>query len=108
MSAQDNLSLEQLQAWAARSQAELKQDRAERRQSRKASSPTTASDWTKHHDADSGITHHVHAPSGGSVFNTLRGTHKWQIKGTVNHGEIFKSLQEAKHRVESYHQEKNA
>jgi hypothetical protein len=111
MSAEDNLSLAQLEEWAARSKAELKQDRAERRQSRKAASPTTASDWTKEHNKDTGVTYHVHGPSGVKVWNTYRTTaYKWQIEGPGSgiHGEVFKTAQEAKSHVESNHQERNA
>jgi len=109
MSASDNLSLEQLQEWVAKSQAELKQSRAENRARRKSDSPTTPSDWTKEHNKDTGVTYQVHGPSGVKVWNTYRTTaHKWQIEGPGSgiHGEIFKTAQEAKHRVEANHQER--
>jgi outer membrane protein TolC len=107
MSAEDNLSSEQIGEMLARSRSEIKQSRAEMRARRKASLPTTPAHWTTTHEPDTGVTYHVHGPSGGRIFNTYSTTHKWQIVGTANHGEVFKSLQEAKHQVESSHQERN-
>jgi hypothetical protein len=107
MSASENLSLEQLQEWVAKSQAELKQSRAENRASRKSGSPTTPSDWTKEHDKDTNVTYHVHGPSGAKVWNTYNAAHKWQIEGSSLHGEIFKTAQEAKSRVEAHHRRWN-
>jgi len=109
MSAEDNLSLAQLEEWAARSQAEVKQMKADSRARRKAALPTTPSDWTKEHHEDTGVTYHVHGPSGVKVWNTYRTTaYKWQIEGSTAHGEVFKTAQEAKHRVETDHQERQA
>ena len=98
-----NMSLAQMEAYLEHSKAEIRQDRAAKKAKRKEATPVTSADWSKQHDENSGITYHVHVPSGGKVFNNLQGAYKWQIHGTVNHGEIYKSLQEAKNRVETQH-----
>jgi hypothetical protein len=111
MAAEDNLSISQLEALLAKSQAERKQRSAVRKANRKAELPVTPSDWTKEHHEDTGVTYHVHGPSGVKVWNTYRTVaHKWEIlgEGSGVHGEIFRTAQEAKHRVETNHQERQA
>jgi hypothetical protein len=98
-----NMSLEQMEAHLAKSKAEQKQERAEKRAKRKIATPVTSSDWSKHHNESSGITYHVHNPSGGKVFNNLTGSYKWEIRGTSSNGQIYKSLQEAKNHIETEH-----
>jgi hypothetical protein len=100
-----NMSTAQLEEYLVQSKAELKQARSERRSRRKAASPVTSSDWSKHHDENSGITYHVHGPSGGKVFNNLTGSHKWEIRGTSSNGQIYTTLQEAKNHIETEHAE---
>lgn len=57
--------------------------------------------WRKEYDADTGETHYVHGPSGVKILNTLHTRHKWEIRGGSHHAEVFKTLSEAKKRIES-------
>ena len=59
--------------------------------------------WKKHYDEQTGETHHVHTASGNSVFNTLTGRYRWQIKGGSNNGVLQKSLKDAKDIIENEH-----
>ena len=122
MSAQDNLSDVQFEAsrllknyqgelpkFRASDIPEIRESRARERARRKSNFPTTPSDWTKEHNEATGVTYQVHGPSGVKVWNTYRTTaFKWQIEGEGSgaHGEVFKTAQEAKHRVETNHQER--
>ena len=63
--------------------------------------------WTKRYDEQTGETHHVHTASGSSVFNTLTGRHRWQIKGGPNSGELHTSLGKAKKVIEDNHDDSN-
>ena len=59
--------------------------------------------WTKRYNEQTGETHHIHTASGNSVFNTLTGRYRWQIKGGSNNGELHKSLKDAKDVIEANH-----
>lgn len=121
MSAEDNLSDVQFEAnrilknyqgelpkIRASDIPEIRESRARERARRKSNLPTTPSDWTKEHNKSTGVTYHVHGPSGVKVWNTYRtNAYKWEIEGSRAHGEVFKTAQEAKHRVETDHQERN-
>jgi len=98
-----NMSLAQMEAYLEQSKAEQKQERSEKRAKRREATPVTSADWSKEHDENSGITYHVHGPSGGKVFNNLTGSHKWEVKGSGITGQVHKSLQEAKNAVETEH-----
>jgi len=63
--------------------------------------------WTKRYNEQTGETHHIHTDSGNSVFNTLTGRHRWQIKGGSNDGELHTSLGKAKKVIEDNHDESN-
>lgn len=63
--------------------------------------------WTKRYDEQTGETHHIHTASGNSVFNTLTGRYRWQIKGGSNDGELHTSLAKAKKVIEDNHDESN-
>jgi hypothetical protein len=98
-----NMSLEQMEAYLAQDKAEQKQERSKKKAERKAATPVTSGDWSKEHDDNSGITYHVHGPSGAKVFNNLTGSYKWEVKGSGITGRIHKTLQEAKNAVETEH-----
>lgn len=59
-------------------------------------------DWHTEHNPDTGVTYHVHKPTGFKVWNTLHSRHKWEIKGGPYHAEVFQTLSEAKRRIESH------
>lgn len=101
-----NMSLAQMEAYLAQSKAEQKQERSEKRAKRREATPVTSADWSKQHDENSGITYHVHGPSGGKVFNNLTGSYKWEVKGSGITGQVHKSLQEAKNAVETEHEKR--
>ena len=61
--------------------------------------------WTKEHNEHTGVTYYVHSATGHKVFNTLTGRHRWQIEGSSANGEVFKSLGEAKSRIEDKHED---
>jgi hypothetical protein len=95
-----------MEAYLAQSKAEQKQERSEKRAKRREATPVTSADWSKQHDENSGITYHVHGPSGGKVFNNLTGSYKWEVKGSGITGQVHKSLQEAKNAVETEHEKR--